>query len=297
MRQRPSGIENDEVHHDDDAAQRTHEFVARDAAEQAGVDIREMTTVHDLVAAPKLLGQVWGIGPHDPPPVSQHTLTALVHAGNYVVGAYRAADLVGVSIGFFGTPGLHLFHSHITGVLSGSTGRGLGLALKLHQRSWCLDRGVRLIEWTFDPLVVRNAGFNRNRLGARFVEYLPQFYGEMRDGRNSGQGSDRLLARWHLDEPVPQPDRNPPTGDTTPELLLLDVGDDEYPAIHGPQRVDSEGVLRLRVHPDIEDLRRRSPEAGIAWRGAVRDTLQPLMAEGWQVSAVARDGTYTLTRG
>ncbi len=56
--------------------------------------------------------------------------------------------------------------------------------MKLHQRAWAIARGIPVIEWTFDPLVARNAYFNIRKLGAMPVEYLPNFYGIMGDGIN-----------------------------------------------------------------------------------------------------------------
>ena len=53
--------------------------------------------------------------------------------------------------------------------------QGIGLALKWHQRRWCLDRGIRTVEWTYDPLVARNGWFNLTKLGARAVAYEVDF--------------------------------------------------------------------------------------------------------------------------
>ena len=77
-------------------------------------------------------------------------------------------------------------------------GRSVGFALKVHQRAWCLRRGVRVIAWTYDPLIRRNAYFNLVKLGARPVEYLRNFYGAMDDAINGGTETDRLLVHWDL---------------------------------------------------------------------------------------------------
>ncbi len=86
-------------------------------------------------------------------------------------------------------------HSHIAGRRRGLGRPHVGFALKLHQRAWALRRGVPEIAWTFDPLVSRNAYFNLVKLGARPVEYLPNFYGVMDDGINGGDETDRLLVQ------------------------------------------------------------------------------------------------------
>src|SRR5206468_9447310 len=135
------------------------------------------------------------------PPVGSDTLRALAHSGNYVAGAFIEGRLIGGLVGWLGgTPPheLHM-HSHILGVLPGNETRGLGFELKQHQRGWCLGRGVNVMEWTTDPLVRRNAHFNLTKLGAEAPDYLVNVYGQMRDGINAGEESDRLLIRWHLD--------------------------------------------------------------------------------------------------
>src|SRR5581483_10885895 len=86
----------------------------------------------------------------------------------------------------------------ITGVVGAHQGAHLGYELKQHQRTWALDRGLTAIEWTFDPLVRRNAYFNLVKLGAEIIRYEPDFYGPMRDATNAGDESDRVVTRWKL---------------------------------------------------------------------------------------------------
>src|SRR5215213_7578305 len=127
---------------------------------------------------------------------------AVAHAGNYVAGAFSGTRLVGASAGFFTAPPDPELHSHITGVAPGGQHHGIGFALKVHQRAWALARGVRVVAWTFDPLVARNAWFNLAKLGARPTAYLEDFYGPMTDAINAGMASDRLLLAWALADPA-----------------------------------------------------------------------------------------------
>lgn len=181
------------------AAARTQ---ADQAAARAGIVILELSTPEQSRAAADLLDAIWNQESGGAAPVEPGLLIALEHAGNYAVGAYQDNDMVAAAIGFFGSPAASMMHSHIAGVSAAAKGNGVGAAMKLHQRLWCLERGVTTLEWTFDPLILRNAGFNLNRLGAQLEEYLPQFYGQMRDATNVGQGSDRALIRWHLTQPI-----------------------------------------------------------------------------------------------
>ncbi len=133
-------------------------------------------------------------------------LRALEHAGDYVVGLYDGDAMIGASAAFFGPPAARTMHSHITGIVDGYQGRGLGRQLKTHQRDWALERGVGHITWTFDPLIPRNAHFNLAVLGTRVTDYLVNQYGEMDDEVNRGDESDRLLVSWALAEPpAPHP--------------------------------------------------------------------------------------------
>ncbi len=141
----------------------------------------------------EVVDRIWRPPPGEPV-ITLGVLRAMVHAGNYCSAALLDGRLVGVCLGFLGdhpppVPAL----AHRRGHPSRAAGRHIGYALKLHQRAWALDRGLDTVTWTFDPLVRRNAYFNTVKLAARPVEYLVDFYGEMTDEINVGQGSDRLL--------------------------------------------------------------------------------------------------------
>ncbi len=158
--------------------------------------IEPVEDVNALQEVVELLCAVWGVDRRQPP-VRRDMLRALAHAGNYVDGAAADGRLVGAIVGFLGHHDQELvLHSHILGVVEGMQGRSVGLALKQHQRWWCLARGLDHVRWTFDPLVRRNARFNLNRLGARIVAYHPSFYGPMEDGINSGDETDRCVVSW-----------------------------------------------------------------------------------------------------
>lgn len=269
------------------------------AAASAGVVVRCLHSPEQMQRAVEVLAEIWAPGGRGEPPVEAGLLVALEHAGNYVSGAYSADELIGVTVGFFGAPDantgrLQVMHSHIAGVLPSHARGGVGAAMKLHQRAWCLEQGVTTMEWTFDPLIVRNARFNLHKLGARLAEYLPQFYGEMRDGINAGQGSDRVLIRWQLSDPERPTEREP-------ERILLepDGSNAACLAVEPGQVVTAAGevgVVGLRVPQDIAALRAEQPEVAAQWRTALREVMHPLMRSGWSVSNVRPDGLYLLSR-
>ncbi|HKV64355.1 MAG TPA: hypothetical protein VJO16_20785 [Candidatus Acidoferrum sp.] len=122
------------------------------------------------------------------------------HTGGQVLGAFDGDRMVGYTLAMVGIRGrVPYLHSHMTGVKSEYRDRGVGRMLKIFQREEALGRGIRLVQWTFDPLEPRNAHFNLNRLGAICREYQPNLYGVTTSPLHRGLATDRLLAEWHLD--------------------------------------------------------------------------------------------------
>ena len=264
---------------------------AADAARAAGVRVRELSSLGELEDLVALFNSIWGEGR---PPVSLELLRALAKAGNYVTGAFDGEDLVGAGVGFFHSPSEDALHSHIAGVRNGMTGRGVGFALKLHQRSWALDRGVADIAWTFDPLVGRNAYFNLAKLGARAEEYLPNFYGSMADDINGADDSDRVLIRWPLRDPrVAKASAGQPFLARTSGAVVA-LGRDDAGRPRAGRR---DGDLSLVATPaDVRSLRETDPGLAREWRLRVREVLGGLLADGARVSGFDRAGGYLVTR-
>jgi predicted GNAT superfamily acetyltransferase len=268
------------------------------AAAGAGVRIRELADLADLAAACRLFEEIWRPSPTNPP-LTLELMRALTKAGNYAAGAYDGSLLVGACVGFFGPPSEHAMHSHIAGVSGAAGGRSVGYALKLHQRAWALARQVTEIAWTFDPLVRRNAYFNLVKLGARATEYLPNFYGGMHDSINSGTESDRLLVRWDLRSPqvaAACAGRFSPASATAERgrgaRAVLSAGADGWPSSRTNGARSPGSAMLVAVPPDIERLREADPACADAWRGAVRDALEPLLACGGRVTGFDKDGWY-----
>jgi predicted GNAT superfamily acetyltransferase len=247
----------------------------------------------------RLFDAVWRPGPEGSV-MSTDILRALTKSGNYLAGAYDGTELVGACAALFGAPAQRSMHSHVTGVSPATGRRGVGFALKLHQRAWALARDIATITWTFDPLVSRNAYVNLAKLGAVADEYLANFYGELRDGVNvRGGDSDRLLVRWPLAAPqvAAACAGTPHRLDAQAELargaaVALDRSEDGSP-VAGTS--DARTVL-VAVPPDIEALRSTDPGAAGQWRLAVRQALASLLAGGATVAGFDRSGWYVVRR-
>ncbi|MFI6478365.1 GNAT family N-acetyltransferase [Nonomuraea sp. NPDC050663] len=247
--------------------------------ETAELTISELTEVADHHRAAELITRIWGSMLLEP-----GLIRTISHVGGYVAGAHAQGELVGIAVGFFAGDG-HL-HSHITGVLPGARG-GTGYALKQHQRSWCRERGVPYISWTFDPLVSRNAYLNVHRLGARIAAYLPDFYGTMSDSINAGDASDRLYVVWEVERP------RDPSGAADAAVLL---GRDGLDPVRLGVLPGEHERLAVAMPKDVEGLRLRAPNSARRWRAAVREALMTAADAGHEIVDVTRDGWYVLNR-
>jgi predicted GNAT superfamily acetyltransferase len=167
-------------------------------SEQIGV--RQCTSLEDVNACVALQREIWCEQDLEVEPATMFVVAS--HTGGQVLGAFDGSVLVGFTLAVAGLRnGAPYLHSHMTGVHSIYRDRGVGRALKLFQRDEALSRDIRLIEWTFDPLEMRNAHFNLNRLGAICRRYLPNLYGITTSPLHRGLATDRLVAEWYLDSP------------------------------------------------------------------------------------------------
>lgn len=244
--------------------------------------LTELGELADLRALSHFFDALWQ---RSTPALPLELLRALTSAGNYTAAAHLDGELVGGLTGFLGRHGdATILHSHILGVAPGVQRRGVGRALKQHQRAWAAQRGIASITWTFDPLVARNARFNLVHLDARPTAFLPDFYGPMADGFNASSPTDRLLVAW----PTGPAPASPAVPGGAPAALDIDA--------HGGPLVREVGggLRRCRLPADVVGLRRRDPALAAAWSEALRATLGAAMAAGDEVVGLDADDAYVL---
>jgi predicted GNAT superfamily acetyltransferase len=249
--------------------------------------IEPLTTNDQCVAAASLLARVWGTSIQSAP-ISSDLVRSLVHSGACALGAVDDGQVVGVAIGVFGPPRAASLYSLIAAVDRSHAARGIGRALKQHQRQWAVERGATSMIWTFDPLVRRNAHFNLNCLGAEVVEFSESFYPPMHDTVNRDDLSDRLTGRWNLVGAAKR------AGDAAVGRVVL-----EQDPAGRPRRVASatdDPVLLAGLPEDIETLRHRSPAVAADWRLALRDVLRMAFQSGYRISGLDDGGHYVLQR-
>jgi predicted GNAT superfamily acetyltransferase len=162
------------------------------------IAIQPLSSLQHLEAAVALQRDIWGYSDLD-----TDSRAVLIIASRFigqVFGAFDGDTLIGMALAFYtGTPGR--LHSHRVGVLPQYQNQGIGRELKLAQRADAIERGIQVIQWTFDPLQPRNAYFNLIRLGGIARTYLPNAYGRTSSPLHGGLPTDRLLIEWHLNSP------------------------------------------------------------------------------------------------
>ena len=195
------------------------------------IHIRSCSGLEELEACVQLQVDVWGYADGDVIP--RRVFLVAQKIGGQVLGAFDTARAgaapqgdAGSMVGFaLALPGVKTssgqpvsyLHSHMLAVREGYRDAGIGRRLKLAQREDALQRGIRRMEWTFDPLEIKNAHLNLHRLGAIVRRYEPNFYGSSSSRLQGGLPTDRLVAEWWMDAPRVharlQPGELPPAAD------------------------------------------------------------------------------------
>ena len=256
--------------------------------------IRSCEGFDELEACVQLQIETWGYDPSDVVPRKMYRVAQKV--GGQVIGAFDT-DLDGASaqggpeslVAFLlAVPGLKAggagngssstgckteprayLHSHMLAVREDYRNRGLGTELKLKQRLEALSRGIRLIEWTFDPLEIKNAHLNICKLGAIVCGYQVNFYGVSSSRLQGGLPTDRLVAEWHLDSPRVQ--------------AILEGCSRAAQA--GPHRIEE----RILVPASIYDWKENNQERALAVQSENRYRFEQAFSQGLVVVGFKQD--------
>jgi predicted GNAT superfamily acetyltransferase len=171
------------------------------------VVIRTCQGLDELRACVALQKEVWNFTDAELIPLRMFVVAEKV--GGQVMGAFRGQEgedqegkekeMVGFALSVPGMrSGRSYLHSHMLAVRKEFRNSGLGRRLKLLQREDALARGIEMIEWTFDPLEIKNAYLNIEKLGAISRRYNINQYGITSSPLQGGLPSDRLIAEWWL---------------------------------------------------------------------------------------------------
>ncbi len=244
----------------------------------ARISLRPLDSLAEFREALKLQREIWGFEEIELLPLRLFVVARKV--GGQVIGAFDDSAVDRPMIGFLlAIPGLNregvYLHSHMMGVQARYRNLGVGRSLKLAQREEALQRGIRLIEWTFDPLEIKNAFFNIERLGAIVRRFVLNQYGTTSSPLHGGLPTDRCVAEWHL---VSERVRGVVAG---------------RPAPHG------EILARVGVPHDIAELRRNDPRRALAIQQSVSSGFLENLGRGLTVTGIEHtpeEAVYRFTK-
>jgi predicted GNAT superfamily acetyltransferase len=165
------------------------------------IEFRQLFSLPELEEVLQLQKTIWNFADIELLPL--RFLVVVTRVGGHVFGAYDGGQLVGFCFAIPGVKpgGVTYLHSHMLGVLPAYHNAGIGRRLKLLQRDDALSRGIPLIEWTFDPLELKNAFLNIEKLGAIVRRYTENSYGVTASPLHGGLPTDRCTAEWWIDSP------------------------------------------------------------------------------------------------
>jgi predicted GNAT superfamily acetyltransferase len=242
---------------------------------QPEIQIRRCSNLEEFDGCVRVQKRVWG----EELAVPSTMVIAVHHAGGQILGAFEGAEMVGCTLAFVGTRRLparsgsaqrvetSFLHSHVAAVLPEYRDRGIGRRLKLYQRQDALKRGIDLVEWTFDPLEMKNAHFNLVRLGAMARRFIPNCYGVTQSRLHAGMPTDRLVAEWWL----------------ASERVKSILADDPLPS--------RSSVARVSLPAGISELKSADRDTGIRIQSGLREQFQKWLSRGYAVTGVEKRGS------
>ncbi|MCI0348647.1 MAG: GNAT family N-acetyltransferase [Acidobacteriales bacterium] len=161
------------------------------------IEIRKCQGLDELKACVAMQKEVWNFSDEDLIPLRMFVVAEKI--GGQVIGAFKNRELVGFALSIPGSRCGHPYlHSHMLAVRESHRNSGLGRRMKLAQRDDAIVRGIDLIEWTFDPLEIKNSYLNLEKLGAIARRYNVNQYGITSSPLQGGLPTDRLVAEWWL---------------------------------------------------------------------------------------------------
>ncbi len=232
------------------------------------IEARVLQSIDEFEEAVQLQKQIWGFA--DIELLPRRLFVVANKVGGQTLGAFDRGRMVAFLIAIPGikADGTHYIHSHMLGTLPEYQDRGLGRRLKLKQREEALERGIPLVEWTFDPLELKNAYFNIERLGVIVQRFVPNQYGTTSSHLHGGLPTDRCVAEWWL---------------MAPRVLAI---------IGGNEHVRPASEARIVVPANIADLRAADPDQAREIQSQVREGFLEHFRNGLAVTGFEKTGDH-----
>ena len=239
------------------------------------IEIRALEKHEEFVEAVGLQQLIWGFDEVELMPVRLFVTATKI--GGQVFGAFDKGCMVGFCLAIPGikSGGKSYLHSHMLGVKQEYRNSGVGRMLKLEQRKEALSRGIALMEWTFDPLEIKNAYFNIERLGTIIRRYVLNQYGTTTSKLHAGLPTDRCVPEWWMASPRTEAIIAGAPHDREPEVARISVPNEIY-------------AIKESDHAGAREIQRR-----------VSDQFQENFAKGLIVTGFERTpeaGSYIFSK-
>lgn len=255
------------------------------------IQIQPIESIAQMKALEKLQQDVWGWDDLDTTPLMNFII--MKELGGTLIGAFDGERVIGFAFGFVGwNDGRAVFHSHMLAVHPSYREHGIGLRLKLAQRTAALEKGFEHITWTFDPLQSTNAHLNFHKLGVVSSKYKVNFYGDQSSSPlHRCIGTDRLWVEWFLKSQrvAARVQARQEEVDLDHLARLIQVGNNGEAVSRPSVELDGRpGVIEIPERIGL--LQRENPAAAIAWRAATRAAFVDAFAAGYVVNDFLRTG-------
>jgi len=247
----------------------------------ARIEIRLLKDVEEYRQCEPIQAHTWG-----QTGATCEVLTAAQKYGGALIGTLIDGKVVGFIFAFLGKYHGQLIHwSHMMAVEAEYRDRGFGFQMKLVHRKVALERGIKSICWTFDPLQSRNARLNISRLGAVGEEYLRDCYGRFPSPLENGLPSDRWVANWRIATARVEkrlrgesPEFNP----LLPRVNDTRLTSDGFPENRKIRLGLCHRRLLVEVPSQTEAMRSQALPLALRWRMDSRRIFQHYLAAGYR---------------
>ncbi len=278
------------------------------------IQYRPLTTLDEMFEAAALQKVYWG---HHPDAlVPAHMMFTIAKYGGHVLAAFDGAQMIGVIIGLLGSnvvessdrpamANLVLASKRLV-VLPEYRGEGIGFNLKLMQRQAAIKQGVRMVVWTFDPLLSRNAHLNLRKLGCVVQRFIPNEYGTRPDtGLVTLGSSDRLRAEWWVTHRRVDERLNGSRSDLKLAQYIEGNAVIVNPARFHDDSAQPSAVIRqapgvfalVEIPLNFDAIVHSDEGLARAWQVHIREVTQMLFASGYIITDFLRDHHEGRERG